>query len=89
MGAPKGNLNAVRNKPWKDALRRALARKSGSVNKGLNYIADQVLDAAIKGDVWAIREVSERMDGKAAQEQILTGDEEGGPIKHSMKIKFV
>jgi hypothetical protein len=89
MGAPIGNQNKVKGKKWQDALKRALSRKGESLSKGLDLVADQVVIAAINGDQWAIKEIGERMDGKAAQQQIITGDEAGGPISHSLSITFV
>ena len=75
-GAPKGNTNAAKGKAYNDALRRALARAGGSVDKGLNKITDQLVKAAIEGEQWAIREVADRIDGKPAQTTVLQGDEE-------------
>ena len=41
MGAPVGNVNAVRNKPWADALRRAVARRVEANDKpGLNRLSE-------------------------------------------------
>ncbi len=66
MAAPVGNKNAAKAKVWEQALKRALARLSNeSVDKGLDLIADQVVSAAVSGDMVAIKEVAERMDGKA------------------------
>lgn len=87
-GAPKGNQNA-RKKPWNEALRRALGRKDGNIEKTLEKIADQVVNLAINGDWAAIQEVGNRLDGKAAQQQIVSGDEEGGGIKHHHTVEFV
>lgn len=81
MGAPVGNNNATKSKPWKQALKRALARKHGDVTSGLISIASQIVEAADNGESWAIREIADRLDGKPAQQQIITGDEEGGPIR--------
>jgi len=75
MPAPKGNQNA-RRKPWADALKRALARSKGSVDNGLNYLADQVLTDAINGDKQAQQEIFNRVDGKYHQSVELSGDEE-------------
>jgi hypothetical protein len=75
-GAPKGNKNAVKSKPWEDALRRALSRAGNSVQKGLNPIADKVVALAMDGDLDAIREIACRLDGKPTEhvhiEQDLT-----------------
>ena len=89
MGAPIGNNNASRARMWREALRKALARKEGSIEKGLIVVADNVVKAAMDGEMWAIKEIGDRLDGKPAQQQIITGDEEGGPIKTKSEIVFV
>jgi hypothetical protein len=68
MAAPIGNTNAANAKIWQQALKRALARKANStVDSGLDTLADKVIDKAWEGDVWALTEVGNRMDGKPAQ----------------------
>lgn len=76
MGAPKGNNNKNKNKPWVDSLRRALVRRKDGKVGALNAIADQVVALAINGEPWAVKEISERLDGKVAQTTVLQGDEE-------------
>lgn len=63
-GAPKSNNNAGKNKPWTDALKRALLRNEG---KDLEAIAQKVIEMAKDGDIQAIREVGDRVEGKAVQ----------------------
>lgn len=63
-GAPKGNNNPGKNKPWTDALKRALLRNEG---KDLEAIAQKVIEMAKDGDIQAIREVGDRVEGKAVQ----------------------
>jgi hypothetical protein len=73
MGAPVGNQNAVRAKKWREAIMRALARKSGSVEQGLDAAADKLAALAIDdGDKWALEEIGDRVDGKPAQ--VIAGD---------------
>ena len=67
MAAPKGNNNATKNKPWGDALSRALARHADGKDNALNLIADQVVNMAVNGDKWAIEEIGNRTDGRPAQ----------------------
>ena len=68
MAGTKGNTNAADGKAFARALRRALARKSdASVDEGLQAIAANLVDAAYKGEMWAIKEVADRIDGKPAQ----------------------
>lgn len=63
-GAPIGNKNAVKNKPWSDAINRALLAEDG---KKLRALADKLIDKAMEGDVPALREIGDRMEGKAMQ----------------------
>jgi hypothetical protein len=67
MGAPLGNQHAAKDRRWRKAIERALARSGGDVDAGLNPIADQVVAAALKGDRDAWREIGDRLDGKPAQ----------------------
>lgn len=77
MAAPIGNDNKTKNKPWADAISRALARRAeGTKEGGLNLVADQLVSAAINGDQWAIKEIGDRTDGKAAQSVTVSGDDE-------------
>ena len=69
-GAPKGNTNKANGRPWTNAIHHALARYNrGDVKQGtaLARLALQVVDMAMKGDQWAIKEIGERLDGKAVQ----------------------
>ena len=69
-GAPLGNKNASHDKPWSDAIRRALLANDG---KKLRALADRLVDRALEGDVSAIREVGDRVEGKARQQMEVTG----------------
>lgn len=79
-GGQPGNRNAVRAKLYRDALKRALARKGdGEIEKGLNKVADRLVAEALKGEGWAIREIGDRLDGRVPQAVEMTG-EGGGEI---------
>ena len=71
MGAPKGNQNGKKGKEWSDALRKAVYRPSNEVNdegqrkRRLEVIADKVATLAENGEMSAIKEVGERLDGKS------------------------
>jgi hypothetical protein len=79
-GAQPGNNNASKNRPWREALKRALARKHGDVTSGLISIAQQVVTAANQGEKWAIEEIGNRVEGRAVQ-TIESSGPEGGPIQ--------
>ena len=71
MGAPRGNLNAIKDKPWSDAIRRACLADDG---RRLRVIAEKLLEKAIEGDIQAMKEIGDRMDGKSEQRTTLAGD---------------
>lgn len=75
MAAPKGNTNASKNRPWARALERASAQNPDAMRK----IAEKLLSMAQEGDIAAIRELGDRLDGKAKQQIEATG-EGGGPL---------
>lgn len=64
-GAPVGNNNSIKSKPWRDALNRAIAQQDG---KKLRAMADKLIAQAMKGDVSALKEIGDRLDGKAIQQ---------------------
>jgi hypothetical protein len=61
MGRPIGSVN--REKPFNDALRLALR---GNPLR-LRRIAEKLTEKAEEGDLSAIRELADRLDGKPAQ----------------------
>ena len=71
MSAPLGNKNATKNRPWAEALNRALLAEDG---KKLRALADKLVDRALDGDVIALKEIGDRMDGKPAQAHEVAGD---------------
>ena len=61
-----------RDKMLRDALLVSLNRKAGKdlKTKRLQMVADALVDAAIKGEVTALREVFDRVDGKFSRGQV-------------------
>jgi uncharacterized protein YutE (UPF0331/DUF86 family) len=81
MAAPKGNSNAAKGREWANALERALKRyesKKRKISRGeaLERIANTVIEEALDGGMWAVQEIGNRMDGKAAQAIELSGSVE-------------
>lgn len=64
MARPKGAEN--RDKPFRDALRLAINEADGDEKK-LRKVARALVTKAMDGDVQAIREIGDRLDGKVAQ----------------------
>ena len=83
VGAPIGNKNATKNKPFLDAMRRALAQNPQKIGR----IVDKILDQAEAGEAWAVKEVADRLDGKAVQANTLE-DAEGNNITTSLEVIF-
>lgn len=75
-GAPIGNKNAVKNRPWSDAINRALLAEDG---KKLRELADMLISKALEGDVPALKEVGDRVEGRPAQ-AILLGEDAENPL---------
>jgi hypothetical protein len=75
MAAPKGNQNAAKAKIWHAAIMRALDRRDKSRADGIKEIdalADKLLTLVSNGDLAALKEFGDRLDGKPAQ--ALVGD---------------
>ncbi len=54
-----------KDKPWSDALRLAMC---GNDRKALRDLAEVVKSAALAGDMQAMKEIGDRLDGKPMQE---------------------
>jgi hypothetical protein len=62
VGRPIGSLN--RQKPFADALRVALLSGGG---RRLRIIAERLAEKAEQGDLAAIQQIGDRLDGKPSQ----------------------
>ena len=63
-GTPIPHNLAAKNKPWKDALTRAIAQADGKI---LRKLADALVKKASEGDVAALKEIGDRLDGRSVQ----------------------
>ncbi len=63
------------DKIWSDALRRAVMRESDTVEgkKRIEVMADKCARMAETGDMAAIREIGDRLDGKSPQYSEIAG----------------
>ena len=69
-GAPVGNTNSKKGKLFHGELHKALIQED---RKKLRKIADKLVEAAEEGEPWAIKEIIDRVDGKAVQATEITG----------------
>jgi hypothetical protein len=82
MAAPLGNHNAAKGKVWKAAIDRALERRTASRADGIKEIdalAEKLLELVAAGDLPALKEFGDRLDGKPAQ--AIIGDADADPIQ--------
>ena len=88
-----GNANSggKKAKPYREALTRLLMREEGDVPKGKNNLDRIVaihLSKALEGDVPAIKDIADRLDGKPAQ-AIVGGDDDDNPVVIINRIERV
>ena len=86
MGAAVGNQNARKGK-WADALNRAVEVEDPATRRRrLDAIADKLIEKAEQGDIQAMKELGDRLDGKAAQAVTVAGDADH-PLKQEITWK--
>lgn len=68
MGAPVGNQNASKGRLWHQAILRALEKRGGGDRvKAMDELAEKLLEAVATGDLQALKEFGDRIDGKPHQ----------------------
>lgn len=78
IGGQPGNQNAAKGRRWRDAIDRALAKRSKAAGtEELDRLAEQFLREVESQGIVGFKELADRLDGKAAQE--ITGAD-GGPL---------
>lgn len=88
--APRGPKS---DKLWADAVRLAIHREEqepdGQIRKRLNIIADNLCRMAMAGDMQAIKEVGDRLDGRPAQAIIGAGEDGEHEVIHKIVREIV
>ena len=83
-GGQPGNQNGKKGKLFYNQLRVALVQED---SRKLRNIAEKLVKAAEDGEPWAIKEVIDRVDGKAVQATEISGvDGEAIELK---QIEFI
>ena len=77
-----------KEKSFANMLNIAIKQATEDGRDKLRAVADALLDKAMSGDVQAIKEVADRLDGKVAQ-AIVGGDEDDNPIVTEIIIRGV
>lgn len=90
MAAPVGNQNAAKAKVWAAAIQRALERRKPANERiaAIDELAEVLLDQCMGGNLAALQELGNRLDGKPAQAITVGGDSEN-PIEVQRRVIFV
>ena len=82
MAAPNNPKGAKSDKLWRDAIMRAVKRRmSGEGDpQALDKLASKCVDMGLEGDMQAIKEIGDRLDGRPAQ-AIIGGDDDDPAVK--------
>jgi hypothetical protein len=87
MAPPKRGGHKI-DKLWRDALMLAVKREGEDKRPYLAVMAEKCVLAAAGGDLAAMKEIGDRLDGKAVQATEISGpDGEAVPI--GLKVSFV
>jgi len=72
MGAPLNNKNSTKEKRiWSKIVKKLAVQEDYA---RLHKVAHALFDKAADGDISAIKELGDRIDGKSMQENMVTGD---------------
>lgn len=86
-GGQLGNKNAAKSKVWTLAIERALeARSKVAQVNALDALAERLLLACDAGDMTALKELGDRLEGKPAL--ALTGPD-GGAIEFTTVVRKI
>ena len=80
-----------KDKPFRDALMLAIRDDEEAPDRlktKLDRIVSALVTKAIAGDTQAIKEIADRCEGKVPQQQILNGDDHGGPVRNVLEIAW-
>ena len=81
----KGIHNAAKRKLFYNQLRKVLVQED---QLKLRQIAEKLVEAAQEGEAWAVKEIMDRVDGKAVQSTTFE-DAEGNNLLQAIEVRFV
>ena len=80
----KGNNNAAKAKLFTDRIRMSLIQDPVK----LNTIVMKLIELAEEGEPWAVKELMDRVEGKAHQSTSLE-DADGNNLLQAIEVRFV
>jgi len=83
-GGQQGNQNAAKRRLFYDKLRLVRTQEPHR----LRGIAEQLVRQAEEGEPWAIREIIDRIDGKAIQATTIE-NADGTPLLGGIQVTFI
>jgi len=83
-GAPEGNQNAKKGKIFSDEIRKFLTQNPQKKRE----IVEGLVEAAVAREPWAVKEIMDRMEGKAVQATEISGPD-GAELVKGIAITFV
>ena len=91
MAAPLGNNNFGKARVWTQAINNVLERKHPQGRMAaLEELAEKLIAGVEAGDLAAIKEFGDRMEGKPAQSVQVAGDPDNQtPINACLSVQFV
>lgn len=84
MAAPIGNTNAVKGKIFYDKLRKRFTQEPHRLER----IVGELITQAEAGEPWAVKEIIDRLDGKAVQTTEMQNSD-GSPLLSGIQVMFV
>lgn len=73
------------HKPWADALRIGAHERDGKGRPKLRVIADKTIQMAMDGDMEAIKEIGNRLDGKPKERM----EHDAGPGMTAITLELI
>jgi hypothetical protein len=84
-----GNTNPTKGKRWRDAINRALEKRSRAAGiQAMDELAEKLLTLCDEGDLGALKEFGDRIDGKAVQ-GVELGGIDGAPVETKVVVEYV
>lgn len=89
-GAPEGNQNAAKGARWRQAIDRALAKRSKAAGiEELDRLAEKYLDEIEARGLEGFKDLGDRVDGKPIQALQHTGKDGDAAIIHRVERVIV
>lgn len=86
MAAAKGNQYAAKERVWCIAINNALEKRGAKLGRlgALEQLAEKLLEQCDAGDMAALKELGDRLDGKAVQ--AIAGDKDQPLVLQILKF---